>query len=43
MVGQQGKIPGDAVIELLLAQGGLQIDLGVVLMFFHVAQMAGRT
>ena len=42
MVGQQGKIPGDAVIELLLAQGGLQVDLGVVLMFFHVAQMAGR-
>ena len=42
MVGQQGKIPGDAVIKLLLAQGGLQVDLSVVLMFFHVAQMAGR-
>ena len=42
MVGQQGKIPGDAVIELLLAQGGLQVDLGVVLVLFHIAQMAGR-
>ncbi len=34
MVGQQGKIPGDAVVELLLAQGGLQVDLRVYLCFF---------
>ena len=30
----RAKIPGDAVIELFLAQGGLQVDLGVVLVLF---------
>ena len=40
MVCQQGKIPGDAVIKLLLAEGGLQVDKRLVPVFFHIAQMA---
>ena len=42
MVGQQRKIPGDAVVKLLLAEGGLQVNFRVVFVLFHVAQMAGR-
>ena len=42
MVGQQGKVPGDAVVELLFAEGGLEVDLRVILVLFHVAQVAGR-
>ena len=41
MVCQQGKIPRDAVVKLLLAESGLQVDLRMILVFFHVAQMAG--
>ena len=41
MVGQQGKVPGDAVVQLLVAQGGFQVDLGVVAVLFHVPQVAG--
>ena len=43
VVGQQGKVPGDAVVELLFAEGGLEVDLRVILVLFHVAQVAGRT
>ena len=41
VVRQQGKIAGDAVVELLLAQGGLQVDLRMVAVLFHVAEVAG--
>ena len=41
MVCQQGKIPRDAVVKLLLAESGLEVDLRMILVFFHVAQMAG--
>ena len=41
VVCQQGKIPRDAVIKLLLAESGLEVDLRMILVFFHVAQMAG--
>ena len=34
MVGQQGKVPGDAVVELLFAEGGLEVDLRVILVLF---------
>ena len=42
VVCQQGKVPGDAVVQLLLAQGGLQVDLRDVSVLFHIPQMAGR-
>ena len=42
VVGQQGKVPGDAVVELLFAEGGLEVNLRVILVLFHVAQVAGR-
>ena len=34
MVCQQGKIPRDAVIKLLLAESGLEVDLRMILVFF---------
>ena len=43
MIRQQGKIPRDAVIELFLAEGRLQVDLRIIPVLFHVAQMAGST
>ena len=42
VVCQQGKVPGDAVVQLLLAQGGLHVDLRDVSVLFHIPQMAGR-
>ena len=42
VVCQQRKVPGNAVVQLLLAQGGLQVDLRDVPVLFHVPQMAGR-
>jgi len=42
VVCQQGKVPGDAIVQLLLAQGGLQVDLRDVSVLFHIPQMAGR-
>ena len=42
VVCQQGKVPGDAVVQLLFAQGGLQVDLRDVPVLFHIPQMAGR-
>ena len=42
MVRQKGKVPGDAVIKLFLAEGRLQINKSFVLVLFHVAQMARR-
>ena len=41
MVGQQREIPGDPVVELFLAEGGLQVDLHMVAVLFHIPQMAG--
>ena len=42
VVRQKGKVPGDAVIKLFLAEGRLQINKSFVLVLFHVAQMARR-
>ena len=42
MVRQKGKVPGDAVIKLFLAEGRLQINKSFVLVLFHVAQMTRR-
>ena len=34
MVCQQGKVPRDAVVKLLLAEGWLEVDLRMILVFF---------
>ena len=41
VVCQQGKVPGDAVVQLLLAEGRLEVDFRMIPVFFHVPQMAG--
>ena len=41
LVGQQGKIVGDPLVQLLLIQSGLQVDDRLPAVFLHVLDVAG--